>query len=49
MDPFDPKKSHNRAKIAATNNIPNSGNTDDEDLDLEVSHSIGLYTNDYLQ
>lgn len=48
VDPFDPKKSHNRSKIAAAN-IPNAGNIDDEDLELEVSQNVAICTNDYLE
>ncbi|XP_017785871.1 PREDICTED: E3 ubiquitin-protein ligase CBL isoform X2 [Nicrophorus vespilloides] len=38
VDPFDPKKSHNRPKGSAMSS-PNAGNFDDEDLELEASIS----------
>lgn len=45
VDPFDPKKSHNRSKMATTS-YPNTCNLDDDDLELEVPNDPPC-TNDY--
>lgn len=48
VDPFDPKRSHNRSKLAGTSAI--NTNNDDEDFDLEVSVANNdSCTNDYAE
>lgn len=47
VDPFDPKKSHNRPKTASTSS-PCPSNIDDEDFELEVANDT-CSTNDYAE
>lgn len=50
VDPFDPKKSHQRPKTSTTttNNTTTANNIDDEDFDLEVANeNCSSNTNEY--
>ena len=45
VDPFDPKKSHNKPKGGNTSSL-NAGTLDEDDFDLEV-HAAVSCTNEY--